>query len=206
MKCQKENYPYSENDVFLVISGLDMDYALSSSDSGSFTLSSCCMVSRNARCVRERKECFLNDYEKIYAIYSLSELKQWREKCLNKQSIITLSKDNESSSFWYADYQIDDKLHSHPHIFKASSAVSVFYYLLRYKGVIPFFIKENTMMESVIMTMEDICYGLYPHYEYVSDFYNNEDEYINKNLPETQTDLLKKLDEDYQNIIRNIKT
>jgi len=206
MKCQKENYPYSENDVFLVISGLDMDYALSSSESGSFTLSSCCMVSRNARCVRERKECFLNDYEKIYAIYSLNELKQWREKCVDKQSVIMLSKNDQSSSIWYADYQIGNNLRSHPHVFKANSAVSVFSYLLTYKGVIPFFIKESTMMESVIMTMEDICCGLYPHYEYVSDFYNNEDEYLNKNLPESQADLLKKLDEDYQKIIRNIKT
>lgn len=205
MKCQKESYPYSENDVFLVISGLDMDYALSSSDSGSFTLSSCCMVSRNARCVRERKECFLNDYEKIYAIYSLTSLKQWRKKCFEKNEVITLSNNNESSSFWYADYQLENKIGSHPHIFKATSAVSVFSYLLNHKGVIPFFIKESTMMESVIMTMEDVCIGLYPHYEYVSDFYNNEDEY-NKNLPEEQTDFLKKLDEDYRKITRNIIT
>lgn len=205
MKCQKESYPYSENDVFLVISGLDMDYALSSSDSGSFTLSSCCMVSRNARCVRERKECFLNDYEKIYAIYSLAALKQWRQKCFNKNEVIDLSKSEVQSSFWYADYQLDNKIISHPHIFKAESAVAVFSYLLNHKGVIPFFIKESAMMESVIMTMEDICCGLYPHYEYVSDFYNNEDEY-NKNLPEAQTDLLKKLDEDYRKITRNIIT
>lgn len=194
MKCQKNKYPYNEDNVCLVISGINMDYAFNNEDMGSFSLKTSCVVSPNTRCIKEKIECFLNENEIIYAIYSLSYLKKW-----SSQKIINLA--NAESPLWFVDYLLGEK--NNPHLLKAKNAPEIFSYFINQKGVIPFFIKEQKIMESIIMTMEDISYGLYSDYEYISDFYNNEDESINIDLEEA--DFIKRIEKNYQEILSSLK-
>lgn len=194
MKCQKDMYPYNENNVCLVISGIDMDYAFSNEEFGKFSLRTSCIVSPNVRCIKEKIECFLNENEKIYAIYSLYYLKKW-----SSEKVIVLT--NQSSTVWFVDYLLNDK--NHPHLIKANNASEIFTYFINNKGVIPFFIKQQKIMESVIMTMEDISYGLYSDYEYIADFYNNEDESVNLNMEES--DFIKRIENNYKDILSSLK-
>lgn len=194
MKCQKNIYPYNEDNVCLVISGINMDYAFNNEDMGSFSLKTSCVVSPNIRCIREKIECFLNENEMIYAIYSLSYLRKW-----SSQRIINLT--DKESSLWFVDYLLAEK--NNPHLIKSKNAPEIFSYFINHKGVIPFFIKEQKIMESIIMTMEDISYGLYSDYEYISDFYNNEDEGVNINLEEA--DFIKRIEKNYKEILSSLK-
>jgi len=194
MKCQKNKYPYNENNVCLVISGINMDYAFNNEDMGSFSLKTSCVVSPNTRCIREKIECFLNENEIIYAIYSLSYLRIW-----SSQKIINLA--DAESPLWFVDYLLGEQ--NNPHLLKSKNAPEIFSYFINQKGVIPFFIKEQKIMESIIMTMEDISYGLYSDYEYIADFYNNEDESVNINLEEA--DFIKRIEKNYQEILSSLK-
>ncbi len=194
MKCQKNKYPYNENNVCLVISGINMDYAFNNEDMGSFSLKTSCVVSPNTRCIREKIECFLNENEIIYAIYSLSYLRIW-----SSQKIINLA--DAESPLWFVDYLLGEQ--NNPHLLKSKNVPEIFSYFINQKGVIPFFIKEQKIMESIIMTMEDISYGLYSDYEYIADFYNNEDESVNINLEEA--DFIKRIEKNYQEILSSLK-
>lgn len=194
MKCQKNIYPYNENNVCLVISGVNMDYAFSNEEMGTFSLRTSCVVSPNVRCIKEKIECFLNENEMIYAIYSLSYLRKW-----SAQKVINLAK--TESSLWFVDYLLNGK--NNPHLLKAKTTPEIFSYFINNKGVIPFFIKEQKIMESIIMTMEDISYGLYSDYEYIADFYNNEDEGVNINLEEV--DFIKRIENNYKDILSSFK-
>lgn len=68
MKCQKNMYPYNENNVCLVISGIDMDYAFSNEEFGKFSLRTSCIVSPNVRCIKE-KNIMVEEYYKAHKRY-----------------------------------------------------------------------------------------------------------------------------------------
>lgn len=197
MKCKKSIYPYDDNNICLVISGINMDYAFDNSESGSFTLKSSCIVSPNIRCIKEKTECFLNKNEMIYAIYSLDFLKKWN---MQSKEIICLSSD-KNSVLWLTDYLLDGK--NNPQVIKSKNVSEIFSYFINKKGVIPFFMKEVKVVDNVIMKMEDIKYGLYNDYEYISDFYNNEEESISLSL--NDNNFLKRIEKNYKDIISSIK-
>lgn len=193
----KNKFPYPEENVYLAITGTNIEYIKKFYTSGEIFFTPKIIVSSSERCIREQIEHRLNESEKLYTLLNIKDLKSWFYD-YKGSDIIELS---DTGTSWYISFNMEGKTHNQ--VCFSKSLEKVVEYCSDELNCIPHCIFTEKELSKIIQEMTALASGenLKIPYIFIENYYSNKKEEV---LTEITTCLYKRLDYKTKQVVDKI--